>query len=58
MDRKELMIDLLLSNPRLTGAQAYDYAARIIQAEQQEDYITMHALIQEALYGYFEKSAA
>jgi len=58
MDRKELMIDLLLMNPRLRGAQAYDYAVRIIQAEHREDYIAMTALIQEALYGYFEKSAA
>jgi len=49
--RNELILTLLEGNPRLTGAEARDFAQRIIQAEAEEDYIRMQAAIQEALYG-------
>lgn len=57
--RNELMLALLAANPRLTGAEARDFAQRIIQAEAREDYIRMQAAIQKALYGPAkERSAA
>ncbi|MBN1567960.1 MAG: hypothetical protein JXA73_08930 [Acidobacteria bacterium] len=53
-----LILCLLDGNPYLTGAQAEDYAIRIIQAEQNEDYQLFHGLIQEAIYGQAVKPAA
>jgi hypothetical protein len=50
-NQKELMLDLLLANPNLTGREARDYAIRILAAGHREDYQTMQQLIQEAIFG-------
>jgi hypothetical protein len=57
-NQKDLMLDLLLANPKLTGAQALDYAVAIIAAGQIEDYLTMQQLIQEAIFGPGKRESA
>ena len=54
---KDLIINLLDGNSKLTVGEARNYAQRIIEAEEREDYVQMNRLIQEALYG-IERSAA
>jgi hypothetical protein len=50
-NQKELMLDVLLANPNLTGREAREYAIRILDAGHKEDYQTMQRLFQEAIYG-------
>jgi hypothetical protein len=57
-NQKELMLDLLLANPALTGAQARDYAFAILVAGQQEDFVKMQQLIQEAVFGPGKRESA
>ena len=57
-DKRDLILCLIDGNPDLTGAQLEYYATQIILAEQSDDYQTMYALIQEALYGRQVKPAA
>jgi hypothetical protein len=57
-NQKELMLDLLLANPKLTGAQARDYASAILAAGQREDFTKMQQLIQEAIFGPGKRESA
>ncbi len=54
----EYTASLISGNPLLTIPQAREFARRIIDAELREDYIAMHAVIQEALYLKGEQHAA
>jgi hypothetical protein len=56
--QNEVALTLYQENPQLTARQARDYARRIALCELQDDYVQMHRLIQEALYGKGEKHAA
>jgi hypothetical protein len=49
--QRELAETLYNYNPRISAFQAADYAQRIINAESREDFIMMHQLLQEAIYG-------
>jgi hypothetical protein len=56
--RCELVAGFIRANPALSIPQAVDYARRIREAEEREDYVRMHELIQEALYGNGGRNAA
>jgi hypothetical protein len=48
---KCLVLDLLNANSKLTGAQACEFARRVLAAERVENYAQMQRIIQEAAFG-------
>ncbi len=55
--RSVLVAELMNANPSLNIDQAADYAARMVAAELQEDYLEMYKVQQEALFGRHNAAA-